>query len=167
MSTLVDQARRTHCPKCGTNHPNPSCKYMVPTDFDEVRHQLNNDLCDFSDRWELDGDYMRCRKCRRPQIASAEGHPYIHGERCKASTGVDQYPWRMLRDLIARMYPPSSVQPEKEERRPLSDEQIDALWSDVPRSRILTNARSPWLWELIVGLVRKVEAAHGIGGGNG
>jgi hypothetical protein len=60
--------------------------------------------------------------------------------------------------------PPSSVQPEKEECRPLTDEQIDAIAREVfPPDPIIGDAWSEQ-WDKEVGrpFARAIEAAHGI-----
>jgi len=63
---------------------------------------------------------------------------------------------QVIRDLLAEAAA-RDAQPVE-----LTDEQIAELWANVPKSQWLTNAKSPWLWELLIGLSRAVERAHGI-----
>lgn len=66
-----------------------------------VLHQMNSALCDFSMRWTLDGDYLRCRKCKRPIIASRADMPFSHASGCKAASTSEPHPWRVLARLLA------------------------------------------------------------------
>ena len=65
---------------------------------------MNSALCDFAMRWEIDGDYMRCRKCKRPQITSYASHDFPHADGCKAAGTAEAHPWetfiRLLQPLI-------------------------------------------------------------------
>lgn len=56
-------------------------------------------LCEFSDRWELDGDYLRCRCCGRPQIASLALHDFKHAAGCLGASH-EKNPWKTLASLI-------------------------------------------------------------------
>lgn len=64
---------------------------------------INNELCEFSDRWILDGDYIRCRKCKQPQITSYMDSPFPHAYGCKQSLGAERKPWRSYLELIERL----------------------------------------------------------------
>lgn len=57
-------------------------------------------LIDFSDRWQLDGDYIRCLHCRQSQQAQWMHHDFLHADRCLCS-GRERKPWRTLSKLIA------------------------------------------------------------------
>lgn len=72
--------------------------------------QMNRMLCEFSRHWKLDGDYLRCRKCNRPHIASAAHKPFAHDSGCKAESG-EAHPWRRLIEILRPLYttPPSGV----------------------------------------------------------
>lgn len=59
------------------------------------RHPLN----DFADRWELDGDYIRCRTCTRPQIVSLMHHDFHHAAGCRLASS-EQKPWKTLIALL-------------------------------------------------------------------
>jgi hypothetical protein len=59
-------------------------------------HPLN----DFADRWELDGDYIRCRCCNRPQQVSYALHDFPHASRCKNAESAERDPWKTLNSLI-------------------------------------------------------------------
>ena len=59
------------------------------------RHPLN----DFARRWELDGDYIRCRCCNRPQQISWALHGFPHAGFC-ANQGAEPNPWKSLAGLI-------------------------------------------------------------------
>jgi hypothetical protein len=60
-----------------------------------VRHPLN----DFADRWEVDGDCIRCRGCNRPQQASWMHHDFPHVAGCRYSD-AERNPWKTLASLI-------------------------------------------------------------------
>ncbi|MGE6916717.1 hypothetical protein [Achromobacter kerstersii] len=70
-------------------------------DAQQARYRMNNALCGFSMRWNLDGDYMRCRKCKRPHIASAMEVEFNHADGCKAEGKVETHPWRTFVELLA------------------------------------------------------------------
>lgn len=74
-------------------------------------HRMNGLLCDFSMRWKLDGDYLRCRTCDRPQIASCADRDFPHANICVASPNVETNPWRTL---LAILTPLSTPQPPPE-----------------------------------------------------
>lgn len=62
--------------------------------------QTNDLLLDFAQRWKLDGDYLRCRKCNRPHIASKADMPFSHMAGCKLEEKATQHPWLILRDIL-------------------------------------------------------------------
>jgi hypothetical protein len=66
-----------------------------------VSTKLNASLRAFSAMWELDGDYMRCRSCGRPQLASYASADFPHGDKCL--TRHTNHPWQLLRGILARI----------------------------------------------------------------
>lgn len=56
-------------------------------------------LIDFADRWGLDGDYVRCRACRRPQQTSWLRFDFPHASGCR-NEGAERNPWLTLSSLI-------------------------------------------------------------------
>lgn len=58
-----------------------------------------NALIDFADRWEMDGDYIRCKHCQRPQQISWMHHDFPHLAWCH-NIGKDMNPWKTLAGLI-------------------------------------------------------------------
>jgi len=74
---------------------------------EQNRHKINADLCAFYMRWEADGDYLRCRKCKRPQIASYAEKNFPHAAGCKAVGHVEQRPWLALVDLLRPLIGPA------------------------------------------------------------
>ncbi|HHA2913522.1 TPA: hypothetical protein ACOD97_000894 [Stenotrophomonas maltophilia] len=62
--------------------------------------EANGKLCSFSMRWELDGDYMRCRICQRPQLTSYARHPFPHLDGCKGALAHEAHPWITLLRLL-------------------------------------------------------------------
>ena len=60
------------------------------------RHPLN----DFANRWKIDGDYIRCRNCDRPQQVSWALHDFPHASHCRRSDGFEINPWKTLAGLI-------------------------------------------------------------------
>lgn len=62
--------------------------------------RMNSALCDFAMRWEIDGDYMRCRKCKRPQITNYASHDFPHADGCKAAGTAEVHPWKTFIHLL-------------------------------------------------------------------
>lgn len=60
----------------------------------EDGHAMNTQLCGFGMRWRLDGDYLRCKKCDRPQLASRAHDAFKHADGCKNGLGAERHPWR-------------------------------------------------------------------------
>lgn len=67
-------------------------------------HTMNSALCNFAMRWEMDGDYLRCRKCKRPQITDYAHVDFAHASECKAAGKVEPRPWETLIALLAPLY---------------------------------------------------------------
>lgn len=63
--------------------------------------EMNDQLLGFCERWYLDGDYLRCRACDRPQIASRANEPFVHADGCKNGLGAERKPWIDLHRIIA------------------------------------------------------------------
>ncbi len=63
--------------------------------------EANGKLCSFSMRWELDGDYMRCRICQRPQLTSYARYPFPHFNGCKGAKAHEAHPWVTFVQLMA------------------------------------------------------------------
>lgn len=63
----------------------------------------NDKLLEFGRKWKLDGDWMVCKKCKRPIIASRDGEELPHADGCKQPN--EQHPWRQLREIIAPAAP--------------------------------------------------------------
>jgi len=71
---------------------------------------MNRALCDFAMRWEIDGDYMRCLKCKRPQITNYASHDFPHAHGCKAAGNVEARPWETFAQLLSPLTRAISVQ---------------------------------------------------------
>lgn len=67
----------------------------------EAIAEANGKLCSFSMRWELDGDYMRCRICQRPQLTSYARYPFPHVDGCKGAQAHEVHPWITFVQLLA------------------------------------------------------------------
>ena len=63
--------------------------------------EANGKLCSVSMRWELDGDYMRCRICQRPQLTSYARYPFPHVAGCKGAKAHEAHPWVTFVQLMA------------------------------------------------------------------
>ena len=63
--------------------------------------EANGKLCSFSMRWVLDGDYMRCRICQRPQLTSYARYPFPHVAGCKGAKAHEAHPWVTFVQLMA------------------------------------------------------------------
>lgn len=48
--------------------------------------------------WDVDGDLMRCRLCKRALIASRDGEALNHAAGCKNAT--HKHPWQDLREAM-------------------------------------------------------------------
>ena len=56
-------------------------------------------LIDWSDHWELDGDYVRCQTCNSAQEVSYMHYDFHHASWCSEPT-LDRNPWKSLIGLI-------------------------------------------------------------------
>lgn len=65
----------------------------------EITDPWVHPLIDFADRWEVDGDYIRCRSCRRPQQTAWLHHDFNHLAGCR-NTDSERNPWKTLGGLI-------------------------------------------------------------------
>lgn len=74
----------------------PAQAVDVGTDFGA----MNDALCAFAMRWEIDGDYLRCLKCKRPQITNYASHDFPHAHGCKAAGKVEARPWETFARLL-------------------------------------------------------------------
>jgi hypothetical protein len=66
-----------------------------------MQTNANAQLRDMAEAWEVDGDLMRCRECRRALIASRDGEPLRHVVNCDFAGR--EHPWKELRAIIAPM----------------------------------------------------------------
>lgn len=64
-------------------------------------HQNNSALCSFAQRWRIDGDYIRCVECNRPQLATYALNPFFHAQHCPRATASDPTPWLTFVELLA------------------------------------------------------------------
>ena len=66
-------------------------------------HENNNGLCSFGTRWRIEGDYIRCGTCDRPQLTSYADHDFPHADFCrvKDSPAMERRPWRAYVELLA------------------------------------------------------------------
>jgi hypothetical protein len=60
---------------------------------------IHHPLILFADRWDLDGDIIRCRCCQRVQQVSWALHDFPHASRCR-SEAPNLNPWKSLAGLI-------------------------------------------------------------------
>jgi hypothetical protein len=58
-----------------------------------------NPLNDFADRWALDGDLIRCRRCNRGQHTSWAHHDFQHAAGCR-NEQAEGDPWKVLLGMI-------------------------------------------------------------------
>ena len=61
---------------------------------------MNDALIAFNSRWSLDGDYLRCTECKRPQIASKADQAFVHQADCTKPHADHTHPWHDLRHLL-------------------------------------------------------------------
>ena len=68
-------------------------------DYNNCDSEAEDPLIDFASRWYLDGDYLRCRLCHRPQIIGCGDQDFPHVAGCKGEES-ERNPWKTLADLI-------------------------------------------------------------------
>lgn len=76
---------------------------------EDAARQMNAALCQFGKRWRLDGDYLRCRSCNRPHLASCVRLEFEHAHGCEAAGNVEQQPWAALLALLRPIAAPPSL----------------------------------------------------------
>lgn len=64
------------------------------------KERMNKALCDFASRWKMDGDYLRCVKCKRPMIASRTALVFSHADSCKNAATSEPHPWLALVEIL-------------------------------------------------------------------
>lgn len=84
----------------------------VPDEVALALHAMNDALCDFSNRWKSDGDYLRCVKCRRPIIASAAAQAFQHAADCPSRLLTETHPWLKLLELLRPLWSQLSAAPQ-------------------------------------------------------
>ena len=91
--------------KVGSTHPRPA---TTDAGREDALRRLNGDLCAFAMRWEIDGDYMRCRECRRNQCASYAANEFPHAPDCRHAVNpgtTEPRPWEAFAALIQPVTP--------------------------------------------------------------
>jgi hypothetical protein len=71
------------------------------SDLIESVHRANAELCAFQMRWDIDGDYIRCRKCKQPQLSTYANEAFMHAEKCRNYPVRDVHPWVTYLELLA------------------------------------------------------------------
>lgn len=66
----------------------------------------NKMLLDFASDWTIDGDLLRCRDCKRAQIASRQDEDFVHRSDCK-KLRIGGRPWTVLQAILLTL--PSGV----------------------------------------------------------
>jgi hypothetical protein len=61
------------------------------------QNKILNDLARF---YEVDGDYMRCRACNRPQIVNRCYSDFPHGAGCSNAGAAPGNPWIILGNAV-------------------------------------------------------------------
>jgi hypothetical protein len=70
----------------------------------EVLSKMNSDLCDFYRRWIPDGDYFRCKACKRAHIASKADQKFVHASGCPAEETAEDNPWQVFLRILQPLY---------------------------------------------------------------
>lgn len=73
--------------------------------MDKQLSEMNDALIDFSSRWKMDGDYLRCAKCKRPIIASRYNLAFSHADGCANTATSEPHPWRAVVDILQPIIP--------------------------------------------------------------
>lgn len=63
-----------------------------------MNQHANETLRLLSTVWVWDGDWMKCRKCKKALVASRDGEELVHARGCRNSGHV--HPWADLRRAI-------------------------------------------------------------------
>jgi hypothetical protein len=100
------------CPKCNAKEyadyfndgEQPAAGQGEPVAEQQLLSDMNAALCDFYKRWIPDGDYLRCKKCKRAHIASHADEKFIHKAFCNAISTSEDYPWQVLIRLLRPLY---------------------------------------------------------------
>jgi hypothetical protein len=66
-------------------------------------HENNGLLCSFASRWKMDGDYIRCRTCKQPQLTSYADNDFPHSSDCRVKDvpTMERRPWLTYVELLA------------------------------------------------------------------
>lgn len=88
----------------------------------DVRHHMNNALCEFALRWRVESDYVRCAKCKRAHIASKADMDFEHAAGCKNAGNAEAQPWRTLLSILSPLYIVRGMEPKA-----LTDTELDEL----------------------------------------
>lgn len=107
----------------------------------------------FAHIWELDGDYIRCRVCKRPQQVSYALWDFPHRSRCKNET-AERNPWLTLNSLIAAQV--AHAKPPEEPGAAMSDQpqriqRSRAKGSRLPDNTVCVTRPGPWGNPFVVG----------------
>ncbi|WP_321940016.1 hypothetical protein [Paraburkholderia sp. J8-2] len=104
----------------------------------DTRLKTNDALCSFAGRWSVDGDYLRCVKCRRPHIASKADMDFDHAAGCKLASTSEVRPWRALLAILAPLYaaPAATDKPAQGVRLMLTDDQRAAIEWAAGRAQV-------------------------------
>lgn len=73
---------------------------MTARDRNAARYRLDGGLEEHGRRWEVDGDLIRCRTCRRGHLASKAGEAFQHAADCAARSDFARHPWHDLAELL-------------------------------------------------------------------
>ena len=104
-----------------------------------ARTAMNDSLCDFGTRWELDGDYLRCRKCKRPHIASRGLEAFTHAAGCK-NIGGESHPWKALLGLLGPLVEAICLEAPKRKKRAPKSKGNGTKFCTCPAPCIVHNA---------------------------
>ena len=110
-------------------------------DSDDLFRTMDNQLCEFALRWELDGDYLRCRKCKRPHIASKADIAFSHASDCKVIGKAETHPWKtfisILQHLYARPQPTAALVEAAKVAR-----EAPVAWQSVENTKFVTTDKN-------------------------
>lgn len=101
----------------------------------DALHHMNNALCQFARRWRVDGDYVRCSKCKRAHIASEADMDFVHSAGCTNAGKVEAKPWRTLLSILSPLY----VVPGPEPRALAPAAAAVPNWLDIPADEHLVD----------------------------
>ncbi|WP_186214681.1 hypothetical protein [Burkholderia gladioli] len=134
--------------KCVLHAQKQLCSMLIPvlapsdaarTLSKDALHHMNIALCQFARRWRVDGDYVRCSKCKRAHIASEADIDFDHAAGCKNAADAEARPWRTLLSILSPLYAVLGTEPKALTNAELDELAVEAFLLHNDRTGTRTN----------------------------